>query len=130
MDAYLLDTTVLSIYLDPTHPHHVEKSQSLSALPSNSPRFVSAIALAELGFGTRLAAVLGVACIWLLHGGLTSEVEQEACRFRGGAGGADDGPIILADDVQPGTEVIGVPDGRNDTERGADEGTRHLGDIS
>jgi hypothetical protein len=25
MDGYLLDTTILSIYLDPTHPHHAEK---------------------------------------------------------------------------------------------------------
>ncbi|NTJ06925.1 PIN domain-containing protein [Rhizobium lusitanum] len=59
MDAYLLDTTVLSIYLDPNHPHHVSKSQSLAALPTNSPRFISAVALAELGFGTSLAALLG-----------------------------------------------------------------------
>ncbi|MEO9491280.1 MAG: hypothetical protein ABJG26_06605, partial [Marinomonas sp.] len=59
MDAYLLDTTVLSIYLDPNHLHHVAKSQSLAALPTDSPRFVSAVALAELGFGTNLAALLG-----------------------------------------------------------------------
>lgn len=59
MDAYLLDTTALSIYLDPTHPHHHEKSQSLLALPTESPRFVSAIALAELGFGTKLSERLG-----------------------------------------------------------------------
>src|SRR3546814_3185160 len=67
-------------------------------------------------------------CIGLIRGGLTTEVEQEVCGFRGGAGRADDGPIILADDVQPGTEVIGVPDGRHDAERGADEGAPHLGD--
>lgn len=59
MDAYLLDTTILSIYLDPTHPHHVEKSQSLAALPADCPRFISAIALAELGFGAKLAAAIG-----------------------------------------------------------------------
>ncbi|NKX16659.1 type II toxin-antitoxin system VapC family toxin [Ochrobactrum pseudogrignonense] len=59
MDAYLLDTTVLSIYLDPTHPLHAEKSQSLNALPAEAPRFVSTVALAELAFGTRLAAVIG-----------------------------------------------------------------------
>lgn len=58
MDAYLLDTTVLSIYLDPNHPHHVAKSKSLAALPAN-PLFISAVALAELGFGTRLAGLLG-----------------------------------------------------------------------
>jgi predicted nucleic acid-binding protein len=59
MDAYLFDTTVLSIYLDPNHPHHVEKSLSLGALSTDSPRFVSAVALAELSFGTSLAALLG-----------------------------------------------------------------------
>ncbi len=58
MDAYLLDTTVLSIYLDPNHPHHVAKSLSLAALPMDSTRFVSAVALAELGFGTSLAGLL------------------------------------------------------------------------
>jgi len=59
MDAYLLDTTILSIYLDPTHPHHAQKSQSLAALPAESSRFISAVALAELGFGTKLAAAIG-----------------------------------------------------------------------
>lgn len=59
MDAYLLDTTVLSIYLDPDHPHHFAKGQSLAALPKQSSRFVSAVALAELGFGTNLAGLLG-----------------------------------------------------------------------
>lgn len=59
MDAYLFDTSVLSIYLDPNHPHHVTKGQSLAALPTDNPRFISAVALAELGFGTNLAALLG-----------------------------------------------------------------------
>lgn len=59
MDAYLFDTTILSIYLDPTHPHHAEKSQSLAALPADSPRFISTVALAELGFGARLASAIG-----------------------------------------------------------------------
>lgn len=59
MNAYLLDTTVLSIYLDPMHPQHTEKGQSLAELPADAPRFVSAVALAELSFGTRLASTLG-----------------------------------------------------------------------
>ncbi len=54
-----MDTTVLSIYLDPTHPHHADKGQSLAALPVDNPRFISAVALAELGFGTKLAEVMG-----------------------------------------------------------------------
>src|SRR3546814_18788656 len=67
-----------------------------------------------------------IACIGLIRGELTTEVEQDVCGFRGGAGRADDGPIILADDVQPGTAVIGVPAGRPDAQRGADEGATHL----
>lgn len=59
MDAFLFDTTVLSIYLDPTHPHHAQKGQSLAALPIDNPRFISAVALAELDFGTKLAEVMG-----------------------------------------------------------------------
>ena len=59
MGAYLFDTTVLSIYLDPTHPHHAEKSQSLAALPVERPRFISVVALAELSFGAKLAAATG-----------------------------------------------------------------------
>lgn len=59
MDAYLLDTTILSIYLDPSHPQHREKEQSLAALPGNAPRYISVVALAELGFGTMLAASIG-----------------------------------------------------------------------
>lgn len=59
MDAFLFDTTVLSIYLDPKHPHYADKGQSLAALPTNNPRFISAVALAELGFGAKLAEVMG-----------------------------------------------------------------------
>lgn len=59
MDAFLLDTTALSIYLDPQHPHHVEKGQSLAALPVESARYVSVIGLAELSFGIELASRLG-----------------------------------------------------------------------
>ena len=59
MDAYLLDTTILSIYLDPTHKFHAEKSKALDALPAAAPRFVSVVALAELTFGADLAATLG-----------------------------------------------------------------------
>lgn len=59
MDGYLIDTTILSICLDPTHPHHADKGGSLDALPADSPRFVSAVALAELDYGVRLAQMLG-----------------------------------------------------------------------
>ena len=59
MDAYLLDTTILSVYLDPTHPNHAVKSASLDALPIESPKFVSSIALAELDFGVEIAHQIG-----------------------------------------------------------------------
>ena len=59
MDAFLFDTTALSIYLDPNHPQHIAKGQSLAALPAENPRFVSPVALGELGFGTQLASLIG-----------------------------------------------------------------------
>lgn len=58
MDAYLLDTTVLSIYLDPGHPFHSEKVRAMQALPAAAPRFISVVALAELTFGADLAKAL------------------------------------------------------------------------
>lgn len=58
-DAFLLDTTILSIYLDPTHRFHEEKSRALEALPATATRYISAVALAELTFGANLAAALG-----------------------------------------------------------------------
>jgi predicted nucleic acid-binding protein len=61
MDGYLLDTTILSIYLDPTHPHHAEKGKSLDTLPADRTEYVSAVALAELDFGVRLASALAKA---------------------------------------------------------------------
>ena len=59
MDAYLLDTTILSIYLNPTHRFHAEKSRALEILPGAAPRHISAVALAELTFGANLAAAIG-----------------------------------------------------------------------
>jgi len=59
MDGYLLDTTILSICLDPTHPHHAEKGESLDALLADKSQFVSVVALAELDYGVCLASALG-----------------------------------------------------------------------
>ncbi len=59
MDAFLLGTTILSIYLDPTHQLHAEKSRALDALPAAAPRYISAVALAELTFEADLAAATG-----------------------------------------------------------------------
>ena len=39
---------------------------------------------------------------------------------------ADDGAIVLAQHLQPGTDVVGMAHGRHDAERGAAEGGIHL----
>ena len=59
MEAYLFDTSVLSIALDAGHPLHEEKRDAIDALPAETSQFVSVIALAELGFGGALAAAVG-----------------------------------------------------------------------
>ncbi len=59
MEAYLLDTTILSSYLEPTHKFHAEISRGLDALPADAPRYISAVALAELTFGADLAVAIG-----------------------------------------------------------------------
>jgi tRNA(fMet)-specific endonuclease VapC len=59
VDGYLLDTTTLSIYLDPTHRFHAEKRGALDALPAAAARYISVVALAELMFGTDLAGAIG-----------------------------------------------------------------------
>jgi tRNA(fMet)-specific endonuclease VapC len=59
VDGYLLDTTALSIYLDPTHRFHDEKKGALDALPTAAPRYISVVALAELMFGADLAGAIG-----------------------------------------------------------------------
>lgn len=59
MDAYLLDTSILSAYLDPGHKDHATKRPSVDALPAASPRYVSVVALAELTFGAELPLALG-----------------------------------------------------------------------
>lgn len=60
-------------------------------------------------------------------GGFGKEGQQIVGRFRGGAGGTDDGAVVLANDVQPRAEIICMPNGRDDAERRADEGGRELG---
>jgi predicted nucleic acid-binding protein len=57
--AFLLDTSILSVYLDPAHGFHAPMSSALNSLPSDAPRYISAVALAELTFGADLARALG-----------------------------------------------------------------------
>ncbi|MCH8209330.1 MAG: hypothetical protein IIA62_09820 [Nitrospinae bacterium] len=54
MDAYLFDTTILSIYLDSKHPRHKETRRSIGALHM-AHHYISTVALAELKFGVELS---------------------------------------------------------------------------
>ena len=54
MDGYILDTSVLSARLDASHRRHGDVRLGLDAL-GVAAQFVSAISLAELTFGVRLA---------------------------------------------------------------------------
>src|SRR5260221_59315 len=56
-----------------------------------------------------------------------AEGEQVVGRLRRGARGADDGAIVLAQDLEPGSDIVGMAHRRDDAERGADEGAGHLG---
>ena len=60
MDGFLLDTTVLSAYLDPSHRNHVDARRSIDALDPDAPYYVSAVSLAELTFGANLAKAFGM----------------------------------------------------------------------
>jgi predicted nucleic acid-binding protein len=60
VDAYLLDTTVLSAYLDSTHRFHAETKRAIDALPEESPRYISVVVLGELTFGANLAVALRI----------------------------------------------------------------------
>lgn len=59
MDGYLIDTSILSAYLDRAHSSHGLTTTAVNALPSGSPLYVSVIALAELTFGVELPVALG-----------------------------------------------------------------------
>jgi predicted nucleic acid-binding protein len=55
MAGYLLDTSIVSVYLDPSHPRHAGPAQAIAALPIGSDLHVSAVALAEIEFGLIVA---------------------------------------------------------------------------
>jgi hypothetical protein len=52
--------------------------------------------------------------------------EQIVGRFGGGAGGRDNGAVVLTQHLEPGGEIISVPHGRHDRESGADERAGHF----
>ena len=59
MDAYILDTSVLSPLLDPGHRRHAQVRQSVSLLEQDAVVFLSAASLAELRYGVNLAVAFG-----------------------------------------------------------------------
>lgn len=59
MSGYLLDATALSAYYLQTHLHHAAAKRVIDQLPTNAYRFVSAITLAEIDYGVRLAEAKG-----------------------------------------------------------------------
>lgn len=60
MDGFLLDTSVLSVYLDSSHKNHINICQSVDSLDPEAPRYVSAVSLAEVTFGAHLAEAFGM----------------------------------------------------------------------
>ena len=56
--GYICDTSVLSSLLDSTHARHGDVRAAIGALDPCSTQFLSAIAVAEIGFGVHLAKAL------------------------------------------------------------------------
>lgn len=60
MSGYIFDTNVFTPLLDSAHSRHYDVRTAIGALDASSSKFVSAVTLAELGYGVRLAeAVTG-----------------------------------------------------------------------
>ena len=55
----MLDTSVLSAFLDPVHRRHGEAVAALDGMAPDSIKYVSAVSLAERRFGVRLAERTG-----------------------------------------------------------------------
>lgn len=65
--GYILDTSVLSAHLDPSHHRHGDVRKAVEALDRNAAQFISAISLAELTFGVRMAEAFGGGSLPGLH---------------------------------------------------------------
>ena len=59
MDGFILDTTVLSAYLDASHRQHRAAQEALQELEQGSALYLSTISLAELDFGVHMAREFG-----------------------------------------------------------------------
>ena len=67
MDGYILDTSVLSAHLDPEHQRHVHIRQGARQLEHHATLFLSAVSLAELRYGVKLAETFGHARLPMLQ---------------------------------------------------------------
>src|SRR5689334_23200538 len=56
------------------------------------------------------------------------ERPDELRRLAGVAGSPEDGAMVLAKNIEPCADIVGMPDGRDDAERRAQEGAGHLCD--
>ena len=54
MDGFLLETTTLSALLNPRDARHQDATRLVASIPEGTPKYVSAVALAELAFGVDL----------------------------------------------------------------------------
>lgn len=67
MSGYLLDTSVLSTYYHGQHKHHAVTKSVIDRLPTDAPKFVSPVSLAEIEFGIRLAELQGAKTLTALR---------------------------------------------------------------
>jgi predicted nucleic acid-binding protein len=59
VSGYLLDASALSAYLNEAHQHHSVAASVVGGLPIAAAKLVSAVTLAELSYGIRLAELRG-----------------------------------------------------------------------
>ena len=59
MDGFILDTTVLSAYLDTSHRQHLVVQEALQELEQSAALYLSTISLAELNFGVQMVRAFG-----------------------------------------------------------------------
>jgi len=59
MDAYLLDTNLVSVLYDAARPNHLTVRNALAALDPDAPQLVSAVTIGELRFGLALSRAAG-----------------------------------------------------------------------
>jgi predicted nucleic acid-binding protein len=59
VDDYLLDTSILSVLLDPHRKFHAAVKAAIAAFPAEASQSISSIALAELIFGAKLLEASG-----------------------------------------------------------------------